>query len=278
MTFLWVFHKFHAAKGSKLTLCAECPSVEPSIVYRHLLWCSCLTVCRCGTSTQIFATLDFSWSGTSIFTQNEDTKSIILQMEADFCLFVFLLCRGQFHMRTFHIFLHTHTCVKACLSLENYPNACGPGLKLALMVRSIRIWKTDFKSSQAHLHHHKLPLLSRFQLWKSGNFHDPKFIIQCLLPCLWKLSESCAWHRLYPHCLVSVCNLRVVLTILCNIFLEMLSWFHITVYHVSMLSSAGIGRQCSNKNYWCVHLDLPNAVNLNASFGALKSNRISRRM
>lgn len=138
----------------------------------------------------MFATLDFSWSGTSVFPQNEDTKSIILQMEA-----VAILCRGQFHMRTFHVFLHTHIrCVKACLSLENYPNTCGPGLKLALLVRSIRIWKTDFKSSQAHLRHHKLPLLLRFQLWKSGNFHNPKFVIQCLLPCLSKLSESRADH------------------------------------------------------------------------------------
>lgn len=183
-------------------------------------------------------------------------------------------------MRTFHAFLHTHIqCVKACLSLENYPNTCGPGLILALMARSIRIWKTDFKSSQARLRHYKLPLLLKFQLWKSGNFHDPKFELQCLLPCLSKLSESCAQRRLYPHCLVFACNLRVALTILCNIYLEMLlSWFHITVYHVFMLLSAGIGRQCSNKNYWCVHLDLPNVVNLNASFGALKSDRMSRRM
>lgn len=197
-----------------------------------------------------------------------------------------MLCRSQceelksFHKCTFHIFLHTHIrCVKACLGLENYPNTCGPGLKLALMVRSIRIWKTDFKSSQAHLRHHKLPLLLKFQLWKSGNFHDPKFVIQCLLPCLSKLSESCARHCLYPHCLVFVCNLRDALTILCNIYLEMLSsWFHITVYHVFMLLSAGTGRRCSNKKYWCVHPDLPNVVNLNASFGALKSDRMSRRM
>lgn len=169
-------------------------------------------------------------------------------------------------MHSFHVFLHIRIrCVKAWHSLENYPNTCGSGLKLALMVCSIRIWKTDFKSSQAHLRHNKLPVLLKFQLWKSGNFHDLKFVIQCLLPCLSKLSESHARHCLHtPTRLVFVCNLRVTLTILCNIYLEiLLSWFHITVYHVFLPLSTGFGRQCSNKNYWCVHLDLPNVVNLN---------------
>lgn len=88
----------YAVNVSKPTMCAQCSSVERSIVYRHLVWCSCLTVCWCGTSTQMFATLDFSWLGTNIFTQNENTKSLFFSDGGWFSssrVSVAILCRSQ---------------------------------------------------------------------------------------------------------------------------------------------------------------------------------------